>query len=646
MGNVFTLSFYFDLGVATATSRYTQEKIRSANRLALTISSICLLCGIFACISSSKLGVLLMCVSVIYASLPLLHLLGVSTLMRLCSAVVLPLTIYVVHSSIATSVQMPLPGFTLIQLAALPFPWILFSYKEKSKLLPVVVMVVSLLFLAQQPVNILGISMDKSLLLSAGFNYFTYGVAIVLLCTGLFMLQRENLIFQAQSQQMASSMQGQEAAFKETQDKLNTYITEIEQSQQANQQRQWASDGIALFAEILRRQDTTDLYDTLIGQLVKYLKANQGGLFLIKEEEGNSFLELKACYAYDRKKYHKKQIQIGEGLLGQCMLEQDIIHLTEIPNDYINITSGLGKANPTTILILPLKSNESMEGIIELASFRIFESFEIEFLEKLCESIASSVGSVKIHQRTRELLDQFQMQSEEMHAQKEEMRQNIEELEATQEEMRRIQERLQRKDEESQQMVAELTGIRNELETQLTEKLSEAEGQKARMEVFLKTATDAILFMDDQACITACNAATETMFSYKAVDLTGKSIAQLLQLPAEANLIQHLQENIKTKRSNWIEYNGKNKMYGSIIPVELCLTEGQVNEETIFVMMIRDISKRKKTDNEAQKTIGKFQELQKAMQESLQKMNALKVQLKEKEDLLALKEEEIKTLKN
>jgi PAS domain S-box-containing protein len=646
MGNVFTFSSYFDLGIASQISRYTQEKIRSANRLSLTISMICLVFSVFASVGSGTLAAILIGVSIIYAALPFLHLLGGHTLMRIGSAIILPLTLYAAHSSVATSLQMPLPGFTLIQLAALPFPWVLFSYKEKGKLFPVVVLVVSLLFLAQQPVNILGISMDKSVLITAGFSYFTYGLAIVLLCTGLFMLQWENLIFQVQSQQMASSMQGQEEAFKETQNKLNTYITEIEQSQKANQQRQWASDGIALFAEILRRQDTAHLYDTLICQLVKYLKANQGGLFLMKEEGGENFLELTACYAYDRKKHFKKQIQLGEGLLGQCMREKDTIHLTEIPNDYINITSGLGKANPTTILILPLKSNESMEGVIELASFRTFEPFEIEFLEKLCESIASSVGSVKIHQRTKELLDQFQMQTEEMHAQKEEMRQNIEELEATQEEMRRIQERLQRKDEESQQTVMELTSIRNELEIQLTEKLSEAEGQKARMEVFLKTATDAILFMDGQACITACNAATETMFSYKADDLTGKSIAQILQLPAEGNLIHHLQQDIKAKRSNWIEYNGKSKMYASIIPVELCLTEGQVNGEAIYVMMIRDISKRKKADNEAQKTIGKFQELQKAMQESLQKMNALKAQLKEKEDLLAMKEEEIKTLKN
>ncbi len=202
MGNIITLSSYLDLGVTSEVSRYTQEKIRSANRLALTISSICLLCSVFAFAGSGTLAAMLMGVSLGYAALPFLHLMGGSTLMRLCNAIILPLAIYAAHSSIAASVRMPLPGFTLIQLAALPFPWILFSYKEKSKLLPVLLLAISLLFLVQQPVNILGIGMDKNILFTEGFSYFTYGLAILLLCIGLFMLQRENLIFQVQSQQM------------------------------------------------------------------------------------------------------------------------------------------------------------------------------------------------------------------------------------------------------------------------------------------------------------------------------------------------------------------------------------------------------------------------------------------------------------
>lgn len=204
--------------------------------------------------------------------------------------------------------------------------------------------------------------------------------------------------------------------------------------------RNWATEGQAKFGEILRKnnENINALSHDIIANVVKYLKANQGGLFLLNEDkEQQPYLELVACYAFDRKKFIEKRIAIGEGLVGQAFQEQDIIYLTDIPKDYINITSGLGQANPTSLLIVPLAVNEQIHGVIEIASFRTFESHEIDFVKKIAESIAATIASVKMNEQTRSLLEVSQQQAEEMRAAEEEMRQNMEELEATQEEVQR-----------------------------------------------------------------------------------------------------------------------------------------------------------------------------------------------------------------
>lgn len=199
----------------------------------------------------------------------------------------------------------------------------------------------------------------------------------------------------------------------------------------------WATEGAAKFGEILRNNsDLKVLCDQVISNLVKYLNANQGTIFLINEQdESRPFLEMAACYAFDRKKYTEMKINIGDGLVGQCFIEKDKIYLTNVPNDFINITSGLGNANPKCILLVPLKSNDLIEGVIEIASFQELLPHEIAFIEKMAEAIASSVSDVKISEQTKMLLSRSQQQSEELRAQEEEVRQNMEELLATQEQM-------------------------------------------------------------------------------------------------------------------------------------------------------------------------------------------------------------------
>ncbi len=226
-------------------------------------------------------------------------------------------------------------------------------------------------------------------------------------------------------------------------------------------QRNWSVEGIAKIADILRmsHQNMNELAYSVISHLVKYMNANQGGIFILNDEDADNIcLELSGCYAYEKRKFIDKTITIGQGLVGQAYLEKEMIYMTNIPENYVHITSGLGDATPNSLVVVPIKMEDQVIGVLELASFKEFQSFEREFLEKACENIASAIISSKVQDKTGKLLKESQEMAEEMRAQEEEMRQNMEELQAT-------QESLQRESQENENMQKEILKAKNFLQS-------------------------------------------------------------------------------------------------------------------------------------------------------------------------------------
>jgi PAS domain S-box-containing protein len=220
---------------------------------------------------------------------------------------------------------------------------------------------------------------------------------------------------------------------------LNTQ-TILRQNEAATHQRNWAAEGIAQLEELLRQEnkDLKKLSDSVISFVVNYSKANQGAIFLVNEENSKPVLELQGCYAYGRLKHIGKTIIPGQDLVGQAYLERDIIYLTDVPDQYTQITSGLGEATPSAVILVPLKIEEQIVGVLEMASFNQIEPYQRDFLLKAAQSIASTVLNVRVNITTTQLLERSQQQTEELRAQEEEVRQNMEELSATQEEMARM----------------------------------------------------------------------------------------------------------------------------------------------------------------------------------------------------------------
>lgn len=260
-------------------------------------------------------------------------------------------------------------------------------------------------------------------------------------------------------------------ALLEMREKLKEAAKLQEEKRIDEEKRSWANEGLAKLNEILRQQDDVDeLSYQILSFIINYMKANQGGIFIKNNEDPHNItFDLKSFYAFNRRKFIKKSFELGEGLVGNCALEKQKIHLTEIPQNYIKITSGLGGANPKSLILIPMKMEEEILGVIEIASFEYFEDYHIQFLEDASLSIASSLNMAATNKRTSELLERTQQQAEEMAAQEEEMRQNMEELQATQEESTRRNEDMQKLLDETQKQKDQMQKVIEQSQKQAEE---------------------------------------------------------------------------------------------------------------------------------------------------------------------------------
>ena len=225
---------------------------------------------------------------------------------------------------------------------------------------------------------------------------------------------------------------------------------------ESDDRRKWVTEGVANFSDLVRehKDDFDVLTKKVISFVVKYTKSNQGGLYLLNDTEDEDYIELASCYAYDKHKHIDQKIPYGVGLIGEVFKEGETAIYKDIPEDYINITSGLGEALPRNLIMIPIKTDDHTLGVIELASFQLFLDHHIRFLERIALALASEVASSKSNTLTKQLLESSKENEEMMRAQEEEMRQNMEELQATQEEQERQRRELQDKIRELEEKLA------------------------------------------------------------------------------------------------------------------------------------------------------------------------------------------------
>ncbi len=216
----------------------------------------------------------------------------------------------------------------------------------------------------------------------------------------------------------------------------------IQTIQEEDELRRWQIESLQELSEIIRSmKDEEQLPSRIMKSLIKNLDAHQGGIYIAElsenSKETRERLVLRGSYAYNQEKIDTPVIEAGEGMLGQAYLGREIIHLQKLPNNYITVSSGLGEVTPQTLIIVPIIQDNQTVGVLEIASLHSLKEYQVEFLKKTSQIIASAVLSSRANEQIRELLRNSQQLTEELLSHDEEMRQNLEELSAMQDNLER-----------------------------------------------------------------------------------------------------------------------------------------------------------------------------------------------------------------
>jgi len=348
------------------------------------------------------------------------------------------------------------------------------------------------------------------------------------------------------------------------------------ENERRDTERNWIVRGVAQIGEILRMHDSLDaMGEEVIQVMIERIGAVQGAFYVVNDEGGERLIELRSTYAYNRKKYLKKSFRFAEGLVGQAAIEQDTVLRTEIPDDYVTLTSGLlGEQKPGCILIVPLITNEEVFGVLEFAGIRRFTPSQVKFVQELSLILARTIFNIKVNERTRRLLAESQAMSNELKEKQEVLRQNAEEMQATQEELKRTNHRLE-------------------------EQIEEVNRTQKRLQLLLENASEVITIYEQNGTIRYSSPSVAAILGYTAADLQGRSDRELVHPDYREvydRLFEQLAGHPDEKVTVQYEYRAKN---GAYVWVESTGTNNMSNPAIHgYIVNSRDITERRRAEQE------------------------------------------------
>ena len=220
--------------------------------------------------------------------------------------------------------------------------------------------------------------------------------------------------------------QGEVAALKDT---INEMIRNLKDTTQMNTEQDWLKTNLAKFTRMLQGQkDLVAVGHLILSELAPVVGAQQAEFYVLRYTHEQPRLRLLASYASDGHGSYGKEIDLGQGLVGQCAYDKKKILLTSSIPDSLRISSGLAELAPLNVLVLPIIFEGQVRGVVELASLERFNPTHQAFLDQLTESIGIVINTIEANMRTEDLLTQSQSLAQELQSRQQELQQTNEEL--------------------------------------------------------------------------------------------------------------------------------------------------------------------------------------------------------------------------
>ncbi len=212
-------------------------------------------------------------------------------------------------------------------------------------------------------------------------------------------------------------------------DNINEMIRNLKDTTLWNEEQNWLKTNLAKFSRMLQGQrDLLTVGRLILSELAPVVSAQHGVFYIMDKSAGESELKLLASYAHGERKRARNRFKLGESLIGQAAVEKQRILLSDVPSDYVKVSSGLGESRPMNIVVLPILFEGEVKAVMELSSLDRFNSTHQAFLDQLTESIGIVLNTIEANTRTENLLEQSQSLAAELQNRQEELQKTNEEL--------------------------------------------------------------------------------------------------------------------------------------------------------------------------------------------------------------------------